>query len=257
VYSYAASDVVGSSTNFRPVKYSTTNPGNGWLSDPGSSAPYVDGTAGSHNAGSRTFTWSGITTFSEFSGAGNGSPLPIELLSFNATAATNSVVLDWVTTSEINNASFHLERSIDLENIETIGQVAGAGNSNTTLNYNFIDSAPKMGVSYYRLRQTDFNGAVDYSDWAPVVFSSNSTALNYGYFYSNKGESSLSFGITNTAPVSSLEVIDATGRVVVTEVFETRNSTTAKTLSMPELANGVYFLRVISGGQQVIRKFGW
>ena len=257
VYSYAASDVVGSSTNFRPVKYSTTNPGNGWLSDPGSSAPYVDGTAGSHNAGTRTFTWSGITTFSEFSGAGNGSPLPIELLSFNATAATNSVVLDWVTTSEINNASFHLERSTDLENIETIGQVAGAGNSNTTLNYNFIDSAPKMGVSYYRLRQTDFNGAVDYSDWAPVVFSNNSTALNYGYFYSNKGENSLSFGITNTAPVSSLEVIDATGRVVVTEVFETRNSTTAKTLSMPELANGVYFLRVISGGQQVIRKFGW
>ncbi len=255
-YTYITGDEVGVGTMY-PVKYSTATATPGWQSCPGSLAAAVTGTAGGNNVPTKTFSWTGLTTFSDFSGAGDGSPLPIELLNFTATPKGEVVVLDWSTASEINNDYFTLERSDDLVKIESVGKVAGAGNSTNILNYTYSDKMPLSGVSYYRLRQTDFNGSTEVSDWVPVTFNKGNTALDFGFFLTNRGENFLQFGIANTAPITSLEVIDATGRVIVNEVFETRNSNTSKTLYMPEIAPGVYFLRVQSGGQQLIRKFGW
>ena len=41
---------------------------------------------------------------------------------------------------------------------EPVGTVAGAGNSNTALHYQLTDDEPLPGTSYYRLKQTDFDG---------------------------------------------------------------------------------------------------
>ncbi|MBN8701889.1 MAG: T9SS type A sorting domain-containing protein [Bacteroidetes bacterium] len=88
-----------------------------------------------------------------------GNPLPIELLEFNARSVENKEVeLTWTTTSETNNSYFTIERSKDAEAFESIATIVGAGNSNSLKNYQFTDKSPYKGVSYYRLKQTDFDG---------------------------------------------------------------------------------------------------
>ncbi|MBI3503026.1 MAG: T9SS type A sorting domain-containing protein [Bacteroidetes bacterium] len=84
--------------------------------------------------------------------------LPIELLAFSTSCENKNVIVKWSTASEQNNDYFTIERSADAVNYQPIGTVKGAGNSSIVLNYSFADSDPLSGTSYYRLKQTDFNG---------------------------------------------------------------------------------------------------
>ncbi|TVQ93864.1 MAG: hypothetical protein EA393_01670 [Bacteroidetes bacterium] len=95
-------------------------------------------------------------------------PLPIELLFFKAEAENNHVKLFWATASEINNEVFTLERTTNMREIEIIGSKPGAGNSNAVLRYSYTDRNPHPGISYYRLKQTDYDGSFEYSDWVAV-----------------------------------------------------------------------------------------
>ena len=90
--------------------------------------------------------------------------LPIKLIRFNAEINSNNVELFWSTASEINNDFFTLEKSKDGINWSAFAEQPGAGNSNTILNYKGLDYNPYQGVSYYRLKQTDFDGKFEYSN---------------------------------------------------------------------------------------------
>lgn len=90
--------------------------------------------------------------------------LPIELYSFNGHNNENVNELYWVTETEINNDYFTVERSMDGINFVSVADVAGAGNSNSLLDYQLTDYNPYTGINYYRLKQTDFNGSFSYSD---------------------------------------------------------------------------------------------
>jgi len=100
-------------------------------------------------------------------------PLPIELLSFEANANEDKVDLKWITASELNNDYFTIERSTDAKNWEEAIITTGGGNSNQILEYFETDYAPLSGVSYYRLKQTDFNGDYTYSNIVPVKYDIN------------------------------------------------------------------------------------
>ncbi|MDP4844611.1 MAG: T9SS type A sorting domain-containing protein [Salibacteraceae bacterium] len=100
----------------------------------------------------------------------NQTPLPIELLSFNAEVnAENGVELYWITASEVNNDYFLVESSYDALNWETIGIVDGAGNSNTETSYSFLDSRLHQQTIYYRLKQHDFDSKHSYSNVVTVL----------------------------------------------------------------------------------------
>jgi hypothetical protein len=102
-------------------------------------------------------------------------PLPIELLDFKGKYLNTQSVLSWVTASEKNNDYFILERSEDAREFTQIGKIDGAGNSNTFLNYQFIDIKPINQVAYYRLKQVDFDGQFSYSQ---VIALRNNQKLN-------------------------------------------------------------------------------
>ena len=102
-----------------------------------------------------------------------GPPLPVELLSFTAEVNNDNVDLKWETASEINNDYFTVERSIDGKKFEQMIIVDGAGNSNQLITYYAFDKEPYSGLSYYRLKQTDFNGEVNYSKIVSVNISVN------------------------------------------------------------------------------------
>ncbi|MCB0773195.1 MAG: hypothetical protein KDB93_07460 [Flavobacteriales bacterium] len=84
--------------------------------------------------------------------------MPIELLSFEASASDAGVQTTWSTASESDNAFFTVERSSDAVQFHAVGRVPGAGNSMAVLHYAWFDAQPLPGVAYYRLRQTDING---------------------------------------------------------------------------------------------------
>lgn len=85
-------------------------------------------------------------------------PLPINLVQFEAFIRGDIVELTWETESEINNEIFYVERSLDLKDWRIIQNIPGAGDSREKRRYKTYDNDPLIGISYYRLKQVDFNG---------------------------------------------------------------------------------------------------
>lgn len=137
--------------NLRAQRWS---PGNNWESPLG----------GQSNPGTESVQVPGVTSYSPWTLASEANLLPITLLSFDAFPANGTVELRWETATEINNEYFDVERSKDGEAFTSIGRVTGAGNSHTLRKYKLTDTYPLSGNAYYRLKQTDFNGNLSYSN---------------------------------------------------------------------------------------------
>ena len=109
----------------------------------------------------------GFTSFSGFGvGGSGGGALPIELLSFGAELNGDEVDVIWSVASQVNNDYYSILRSTNGYNWTEIGTVIGAGNANEQIDYKFIDKDPYIGLSYYKLKQTDFDGI--YEEFPPV-----------------------------------------------------------------------------------------
>ena len=104
-----------------------------------------------------------------FVASGYTGPLPVQITQFNGVPEGSVNRLNWITASEIDNASFEVQKSHDGVNFTACGSVLGAGNSNTTQYYSFVDAAPFYGNTYYRLRQIDFDGDHEYSNVVSVI----------------------------------------------------------------------------------------
>lgn len=91
-------------------------------------------------------------------GSGSGFYLPIELSSFYAESDGTSVDVNWVVHSQINNDYYTIEKSMNCLDWEVVTRVAGDGNSNAEKQYLITDEYPHIGISYYRLKQTDYDG---------------------------------------------------------------------------------------------------
>lgn len=106
-------------------------------------------------------------------------PLPVELVSFTATALPEgSVEMRWLTASETDNDHFVIERSADAIAFTAVARVDGAGNSQTSLHYAHTDHDPLLvEISYYRLVQVDHDGAETPSDIVAVVLDRSALAV--------------------------------------------------------------------------------
>jgi hypothetical protein len=135
-------------------------------------------TGRSYNAGTKIVSFTLVNfTDGDYFTMGSTNPatvlLPIELLSFTASPVNEQVKLNWTTSTETNNASFTVERTTDAKTYETVVVVKGAGNSSSEKKYLAYDERPLKGLSYYRLKQTDFDGKYTYSKLLSVVFNAN------------------------------------------------------------------------------------
>ncbi|MBL7870797.1 MAG: T9SS type A sorting domain-containing protein [Cyclobacteriaceae bacterium] len=138
----------------------------------------IGGTATGNGSGS--IASGPFTSFSDFTLGdlnGGGNPLPIQLVSFNAKATGQSVQLNWVTSSELNNDFFTIERSKTGIEFSKVAIVRGAGTTTSTSRYEIIDEYSLPGLVYYRLKQTDFNGNSSFSKIVPVYSNPVTTAL--------------------------------------------------------------------------------
>ena len=173
------------------------------------------------------------------------SPLPVELLSFNAAAEGKAVVLEWSTATEVNNDYFTIEKSEDAVHWKVLGEVKGAGNSNVEQQYTYTDHSPYAGTSYYRLGQTDFNGTItDKGEISVDVPVASAVAIQV---YPNPTMGDVNIAVTGLTPGTEvrLVVMDYSGRPVwVRSVMPDQAVVSA---SFTGLAGGLYTVCVYTG----------
>jgi hypothetical protein len=110
-----------------------------------------------------------VNSFSPFT-FGTVLLLPITLNYFEATKLSNVAKLYWISASEENSSHFEIERSTDALSFTKIGKVNAVGNSNRTVDYQYIDNSPLSGLNYYRLKAFDQNGTFFYSEIKALEF---------------------------------------------------------------------------------------
>jgi len=198
--------------------------------------------------GTYTTTTPGFNTYGAWTLAAITSPLPVKLLSFSAKPNGEQVDLDWSTATEINNDYFTIERSYDGVEFSDLKQEKGAGNSNVILNYSAIDERPLPGISYYRLKQTDFDRQFSYSEVVAVKFATDSRFfIQAGPVPATDKIRLTCLGGTDFSP----ELYQLDGRLV--KIFS-NVSEGISDLDISGIAGGIYILRVNSDlGQKSLR----
>jgi hypothetical protein len=168
--------------------------------------------------------------------------LPIELLDFDPHVKENEVVIEWTTSVEVNNDYFTIERSKDGFNYEVISQIAGAGFSSMNNSYEVIDTNPLIGSSYYRLRQTDFDGQNKVFPPVAVYFSQEVSDLSLIAF-GNFKEYSIISSHRQVGPVS-IDIHNVQGsQVFHTSVF-LQEGVGRSMIDLSDLAPGMYIARL-------------
>jgi hypothetical protein len=199
-------------------------------------------------AGTGTVSVSGANTFSPWVLTAATAPLPIELVSFDAHLNLTSVDLNWETSSEINNDYFSLEKSIDGQNFDEFKKVKGAGNSTNDIKYADVDPNPFIGITYYRLKQTDFDGHFTYSNIAPVEYNPNGDPSIFLYPNPTSGATSTTLVMNSLENQEVLVVLrDMMGRELFSKVITC--STSNQILAVDpdgKLAKGSYTVTVTS-----------
>ncbi|MEJ1239109.1 T9SS type A sorting domain-containing protein [Chryseolinea sp. T2] len=148
-------------------------------------------------------------------------PLPVELSSFTARLSNDVVDLNWKTASELNNDFFSVERSADLEEFTPIARVEGSGTTSQPNSYAHVDTTPLYGRSYYRLKQTDFDGEFTYSKVVTVDYSGPRIPSLHVFPNPSDGTTFqiIVNGIRQAQPIP-VQVIDSQGLVVYENTFE-------------------------------------
>ena len=189
-----------------------------------------------------------ISSFSPFTLASISSinPLPVELLSFDAIRNENNVDLTWVTASEINNDYFVVEKSSDGENFKPVLKTDGAGNSTSTIEYFDIDYDPYPGVSYYRLKQVDYDGQFTYSNIVPVRFESKTDKQNISAYPNpvSYNASHINLSLEGFDGVEILVVLrDIAGKEYYSKVEIVKSGSVVKAIPISEeIAPGIYLV---------------
>ncbi len=177
----------------------------------------------------------------------NGIALPIELLSFETTCENDNIVLYWVTSSEINNDYFSIQKSTDGYKFSELIIVQGSGNSNNQINYSWIDNIQLGTTVYYRLKQVDFDGKFSYSNIIASSCSNNSLNI-----YPNPVNDNLFLTIDsfNSNNYEKVLIVNPLGQIIKEVAIEK----TSLQISFNDFVKGVYYIQLIGNNQKKITK---
>ena len=172
-------------------------------------------------------------------GLGNASvnPLPVKLVSFQGDCVENTSNLRWSTASELNSYRFVVERSSDLQYFEPIAERMAFGNSNEIRNYEMELPRTTDKISYYRLRQEDFDGAYEY--FGPVSVDCGS--LENWKVYAYQGTLYI-HGPDASATNYTLGIKDMAGRNVYEKNVVSASSAVSEAIDVHTLASGMYVI---------------
>jgi hypothetical protein len=196
----------------------------------------------------------------------NSSPLPIQLASFTAAIVqAGQVKLTWSTLSETNNYGFEVQKAADsAKTFESIPNSFIAGNGTTTQphEYTYTDVTAGDGTAFYRLKQTDLDGTVHFSESVqpsavtgvagralPTEF-----ALEQNYPNPFNPSTVIEFAVPKEARVR-LDVYNLLGQKIATLVDE--NLTAGyytRQFNGTGVASGLYFYRLSTNDVSFLKK---
>jgi len=194
-----------------------------------------------------------ITSFSSFvylsSKLNVDDILPVRLTQFTGRLQGRTVVLEWSTASESNNLGFAIERStnaISWDEIDFVSSKALNGNSSSVLQYSYIDKNPARGRSYYRLKQTDIDGNVNYSYVVPIEYKGENSVI---LMKNPVDDVILLKGVTSR---TNIKLYDINGRLLKTGKTEKADWVE---LNVADLRPGVYIVHTqdADGNQQAFK----
>ncbi len=189
-------------------------------------------------SGTTAFTAS-FTGFSKFFLVDAGATLPVTLLVFTGTARENGTVLQWATATEENNRHFELEMSNDGISFAPLATIPSKGNSTNAQDYEYTHVRPATGITWYRLKQVDFDGAFKYSRIIAVEIKKGELQP---FIYPVPGRESITLNFGTVISAADIEILTIDMKLVRRE---TRRGTMIKTeLSVSDLKPGLYLIRV-------------
>ncbi len=169
--------------------------------------------------------------------------LPVQMLNFYVKTDDDKNHLLWATHSELNNALFEIERSVDATHFIKIGSQKGAFNSNSLQNYQFIDLAPNIGHNYYRLKQIDNNGQFQYSK----IISVHNEPFVGALIYPNPAQNHIAFrGLKEIN--YDVKIINNLGLIVKNVPIKSSQ------IDISDLSAGIYFLSIETKNQRIIKR---
>jgi len=190
---------------------------------------------GSTSVTGTSLTYTGYTgTFSPFAIGSGSTPLPVDLVSFDATPKNNTVDLTWTTFGD-NRNPFNILKSTDGVKWNSIGIL---NPTDDNVNYLYTDHKP-AAVNYYQLSQLDHSNTLQFSDIRMVNFNSNTLSV---FPNPNNGEFTI-----QSDNVVNFQIKDFTGKVIM-------EGDNTNPLIKTNLLKGIYFIKISDGEKITFNK---
>ena len=144
----------------------------------------------------------------------------------------------------VQKANYHYS------NIEWVekNRIDGAGNSSSLLNYSTYDANPYIGVSYYRLKQTDFDGVFSYSNMVTVnINNPNSLSI-----YPNPTNDIITI-TGNEYDLKDIKVLNSLGQDVTRLTKFDKQGKEIVIIDLSALSKGVYIVKTETTAQRIYK----
>src|SRR5574343_12134 len=178
--------------------------------------------------------------------------LPVEFTSFAVKCENDYPIVSWQTASEHNSASFILERSTDGKEWEAITTLEAAGNSNSTIDYQFEDVTTLRFVGYYRLTQVDIDGKQKVYD---PIYTNCLKSENEVEIYPNPAQDDLTISLsTKESAKVQIEFVNANGFMVSSESHDAYAGVNHFKHNVEQLLSGIYYVKIVANDSVTIKK---
>lgn len=161
------------------------------------------------------------------------SALPVKLLSFQASRASETEnLLTWKTAEEINASHFEIERSLNGTVFEKTGEARALG-SNSTYTYLDKNLPANAGKIYYRISMNDLDGKKEYSK---IIFISTGKKGSKIDIYPSVTSGTVHV-VSSGALIKKITVFNLSGQALMT----TRNK---NEIELSSFSSGMYIILV-------------
>ena len=173
------------------------------------------------------------------------SVVPIQLISFTASENNCGADIRWVTATEINTATFNLEKSEDGIRFKTIAIINASGGSQTSKSYNFREHSVSK-YNFYRLVLIDKDGSKTYfaikqltmqhcDEFRPMVSISPNPAIS---------QTTLSISNSWLSKQYQISIVDMSGKALFVQRGSLQPGMNQLLLQTNKLSPGVYAVKI-------------
>jgi len=199
----------------------------------------------SQNAGVTTLVYTEYKgTFSPFAIGDDVQLLPVvwEEVFLQYDKEKKVVLINWSTVSETNSDFYVVEKSETTVTWEELDIQKAAGFSYSPRSYISKDFNPTYGNTFYRIKQVDLNGEVNYSKIASL-FLGETEQLSFPHIFPNPVCSNLIIHFPGLTQIK-YSLLSSIGQVVIPESYLKLNGSNEFVLDLQNISEGVYFLKI-------------